>query len=33
MTIRSAGLRITRYGGGTPLSKGAIIFHDDRLPA
>ena len=34
MIIRSVGLRVTRYGGSTPLSKGgAIIFHGDLLIA
>ncbi len=33
MIIGSVGLRVTRYGGSTPLSKGAIIFHGDLLLA
>ncbi len=34
MIIRPMDLRVTRYGGSTPLNKGgAIIFHGDLLPA
>lgn len=34
MIIRSVRLRVTRYGGSTPLSKGgAIIFLGDLLLA
>lgn len=33
MIIRSVGLRVTRYGGSTPLSKGVIIFNGDLLLA
>ncbi len=35
MIIRSIDLRVTRYGGSTPLSKGGgtIIYHGDLLPA
>lgn len=35
MIIRPMDLRVTRYGGSTPLNKkgGTIIFHGDLLPA